>query len=123
MKGHSTDGDKGMGDAAPTSNADKSTEENGRSTIADRVWRFIGIVGFAVVSGVVLSLAWAVALLQYVHLLVRGDTNRELAGFMDVLTAYLGQILDYLAGRGKTDDMPFPFSAFPDTSAKDGNDG
>jgi hypothetical protein len=74
--------------------------------------RGLFILVFAIISGVAKLLVTLVAVFQFITLLFKGQTNEAVIPFGQNLSTYLYQITLFLTF--KTDEMPFPFLAFPD---------
>ncbi|MFT5277861.1 MAG: hypothetical protein ACI97K_001246 [Glaciecola sp.] len=67
---------------------------------------------FSIISGVAKFIVTLVAVFQFITLLFKGETNDAMKPFGQNLSTYLYQITLFLTF--KTDEMPFPFVAFPD---------
>lgn len=80
--------------------------------ISDKIWRLIAMVAFALIAYFGFIALVVLAAMQYIVVLVADKPNQELRKFMGRLIAYLKDIYDYLSYA--RDEMPFPFSAFPE---------
>jgi hypothetical protein len=67
---------------------------------------------FAIISGLAKLIVAFVAVFQFVTLLFKGQVNEAVIPLGQNLSTYLYQITLFLTF--KTDDMPFPFSPFPE---------
>lgn len=82
------------------------------------LWRFFGILVFGFISYLVLIVAWTCSALQFVVILVQREPSQRIGHLMDQINAYMGQILDYLAGRTDATDLPFPLGPLPEPHIK-----
>jgi len=71
---------------------------------------------FTMISGVVKLIVTLVAVFQFITLLFKGQVNKAALPFGQNLSTYLYQITLFVTF--KTDEMPFPFSDFPDGPPK-----
>jgi hypothetical protein len=78
--------------------------------------RGLFMVLFAIISWLAKWVVNIVALLQFVTLLITGKTNTSVLPFGQNLSTYLYQITLFLTF--KTEDMPFPFTSFPDEASE-----
>jgi hypothetical protein len=69
---------------------------------------------FGIFSGVAKLIVSLVAVFQFLTLLFKGEVNQAVIPFGQNLSTYIYQITLFLTF--KTDQMPFPFVAFPDGS-------
>lgn len=83
------------------------------------LWRAIALIGFGVVSWLVLLAGWAISALQFVVNLVRDEPNAMLANLNRRLGIYLTEILAFMGGEQSIDTLPFPFSEFPGAESPD----
>ena len=74
--------------------------------------RGLFIILFAIISGVAKFVVTLVALFQFITLLFKGEVNEAVIPLGQNLSTYLYQITLFLTF--KTEEMPFPFLAFPD---------
>jgi hypothetical protein len=74
--------------------------------------RGLFMIVFAMISGVAKLIVTLVAVFQFVTLLFKGQANAAVIPLGQNLSTYLYQITLFLTF--KTDEMPFPFLAFPD---------
>lgn len=81
-------------------------------TNVDTWKRGLFMVVFAIISGVAKLIVTLVAVFQFVTLLFKGQANAAVIPLGQNLSTYLYQITLFLTF--KTDEMPFPFLAFPD---------
>ena len=79
--------------------------------------RLLPLIFFGIIAYVVLMVSYIMAAIQFVVVIVSGEPNSQLRDFGQRLASYLQEILDYLIYR--TDQMPFPFAAFPGTEVKE----
>jgi hypothetical protein len=83
-----------------------------------RTWlRLVTMVLFAIIFIVATWLAAAIVVLQFLVVLVTGDTNSNLQSLGSSMGIYLHNIVDYLSYNN--DDLPFPFADWPDASRTD----
>ena len=80
--------------------------------VADLIWRLVAMVTFAIIANFGFIAYLVLASMQYVVVVITDKPNEELKGFMTRVASYLAEIFAYL--RFDTDNMPFPFSEFPD---------
>jgi hypothetical protein len=85
-------------------------------TNVDTWKRGLFMVVFAIISGVAKLIVTLVAVFQFVTLLFKGQVNKTVLPLGQNLSTYLYQITLFLTF--KTDEMPFPFLAFPDAAPK-----
>ena len=74
--------------------------------------RGLFMILFSIISGVAKFIVTLVAVFQFITLLFKGETNDAMKPLGQNLSTYLYQITLFLTF--KTDEMPFPFIAFPD---------
>jgi hypothetical protein len=67
---------------------------------------------FAIISAVAKLVITVMAVFQFLTLLFKGETNKALIPFGQNMSTYMYQITLFITF--KTDEMPFPFIAFPD---------
>ena len=91
-------------------------DEKTKATLTNlETWkRGIFMIVFAIISGIAKLVVTLVAVFQFITLLFNGQPNVSLIPFGQNLSTYLYQITLFLVF--KTDERPFPFSAFPDGS-------
>lgn len=78
--------------------------------------RGLFMVLFAIISWLAKWVVNIVALLQFITLLITGRTNASVLPFGQNLSTYLYQITLFLTF--KTEEMPFPFTPFPDDASE-----
>ena len=83
-----------------------------RLTNLDTWKRGLFMVVFAIISTVAKLLVSLVAVFQFFTVLFKGQTNTAVIPFGQNLSTYTYQITLFLTFN--TDDMPFPFTDFPD---------
>jgi hypothetical protein len=88
-----------------------------RLTSSEHWLRFVFMVLFAVISGVVSYLLTALVILQFVWGLVTGDGNEKLRKLGSSMAQYIYQVLRYLTYN--TEDKPFPFADWPESEESD----
>lgn len=76
---------------------------------------------FIVIFHVAEVVVGAVVLLQFLFTLFTGNTNPRLLQFGQNLSEYVYQILGFVTFN--TEDMPFPFSDWPETGKRIESDG
>jgi hypothetical protein len=97
----------------PSTNGDISEHVKSRST-----WlRLVFMLLFAVVFYISELVLFAVALLQFLWKLFTGDVNERLTAFGANLGEFLRRVVLFLTFN--TEDMPFPFSDWPDVAPED----
>ena len=74
--------------------------------------RGLFMIVFVIISGLAKLIVTLVAVFQYITLLFKGQVNENVIPFGQNLSTYLYQVTLFLTF--KTDEMPFPFLAFPD---------
>lgn len=72
---------------------------------------------FLVIYNVVEALVVLVAVFQFGHTLITGDTNRRLLGFGRHLSAYILEIMHYLTYV--REQRPYPFNPWPTPTTED----
>ena len=85
----------------------------------DWLWRALAVLSFGFISYIILVLAWVLAAVQYGVIVIKGEKNQQLSNLMQHLNAYLSQILRYLGGDTKANDLPFPFNDLPTKTEAD----
>lgn len=78
--------------------------------------RGLFMILFAIISGLAKLIISVVAVFQFITLLFKGQVNEAVIPFGQNLSTYMYQMTLFLTF--KTDDMPFPFHAFPDGTPK-----
>ena len=78
--------------------------------------RGLFMVLFAIISWLAKWVVNIVALLQFITVLITGQTNASVLPFGQNLSTYLYQITLFLTF--KTEVMPFPFTPFPDEASE-----
>lgn len=73
--------------------------------------RLLYVILFAIIYGVADIIVTAVVVLQFGFVLLTGKRNEYVLAFGGTLSRFLYEILLYLTF--KSDDKPFPFSAWP----------
>jgi hypothetical protein len=74
--------------------------------------RGLFMILFIIISGAAKFIVTLVAIFQFITLLFKGQTNEAVIPLGQNLSTYLYQITLFLTF--KTEEMPFPFLAFPD---------
>ncbi len=93
-------------------------EKNLRSK---RTWlRLVTMILFAIIFVLATWLTAAIVVLQFLVVLVSGDTNSNLQNLGSSMGIYLHNIVDYLSYN--SDDLPFPFADWPVASSADDQD-
>ncbi len=92
-----------------------------KNLTSKRTWlRLVTMVLFAIIFIVSTWLAAAIVILQFLVVLVTGDTNSNLQNLGSSMGIYLHNIVDYLSYNN--DDLPFPFANWPDASGSGDQD-
>ncbi|MEE8544035.1 MAG: DUF4389 domain-containing protein [Gammaproteobacteria bacterium] len=98
--------------------ADESTEKDHTATrIEDNIksgstWlRLLFMILFVALWSISRIIVVAVVVLQFLWVLIAGDSNARLAGFGQSLATYTYQIVMYLTFN--TEEQPFPFADWP----------
>lgn len=87
------------------------------SITSDSFWiRTIYMLLFAIIYGLADIAVVTIAIIQWVHTLVTGDSNDRLDEFMSSLAQYLRSIVAFLGYS--TEEKPFPFADWPDPDNK-----
>ena len=73
--------------------------------------RLLFMVLFLALWGISRVVVLAVVVLQFLWVLIRGETNEQLTGFGQSLATYTYQIVLYLTFS--TEERPFPFADWP----------
>lgn len=102
----------GRGDSAvlavtapePPAGADKDL-------LADRFWRLVAMVAFALLIYFALIPFLVLAAMQFGVILMTGERNREVHQLLARLLKYIHQCLGFIAYG--TEEMPFPFGPLP----------
>jgi len=96
--------------------------ENGTQTVPPSATRLpfpairlLYSIGFAVIAWFVFWLVLAVAILQFVVIVIDGKVNGEIRDFSLRLLQYLAELLSFVAFV--RDDQPFPIGPFPPAKA------
>ncbi len=92
-----------------------TTQTRGTAERSSPWLRLLPLIFFGIIADVVLLLYYVMTAVQFVVVIVTGAPNDQMRAFGERLSAYLREILDYLIYR--TDQMPFPFAAFPGTES------
>ncbi len=82
------------------------------------LWRFFGILVFGFISYLLLMAAWICSAIQFFVILIQQKPNQQLFRLMGQISAYIEQILNYLAGRTDATDLPFPLGTLPEPHFK-----
>lgn len=82
------------------------------------LYRFFGILVFGFISYFLLMAAWICSAIQFFVILIQQKPNQQLFRLMSQISAYIEQILNYLAGRTDATDLPFPLGALPEPHIK-----
>ena len=98
-------------------NTEKDTSWQGRLLSVDHWLRFVFMVLFAIILGVVGYVMTALVVLQFIWGLITGEGNDKLRDFGSSLSQYIYQTLRFLTYN--TEDKPFPFADWPDSESKD----
>jgi len=78
--------------------------------------RLIYMILFAIVVNVAELVVGVIAVVQFMSKLFSGRINQQLAEFGEGLSLYFRQIVAFLTFQ--TEDKPFPFAPWPETSAR-----
>lgn len=84
--------------------------------VKDKWLRALYMVLFVIIFELVKILSWAVAVLQFIFVLVADNKNQQLLQFSQKLGLYSAQIIHF--NSYNTEEKPFPFSSWPDSSKK-----
>ncbi len=89
-------------------------EQETKANLGQRsTWmRLVYMILFVVVFNIVEVVAGVVVVVQFLSKLISGRVNEQLRGLGQKLGAYLYEIVAFLTFH--TDDMPYPFSPWPD---------
>ena len=107
-----TTSDQPMDHVPPDRSAGSGSEPGAlqKNLTAGSTWmRFLFMVLFAVLYGVSRLVTAVVVIVQFIHVLVTGDTNEQLKTFGHSLAIYSYQVVDYLTFN--TETRPFPFDS------------
>lgn len=92
-------------------------QENTQKTSGKKIWsRLLYMILFAIVFGITETVVYITALVAFASMLVRGSINPSILGFGKNLGKFVNQIVEFLTFN--TEDLPFPFTAWPDEPAK-----
>ncbi len=91
---------------------DPKLEQTG--SVADKVWRLIAMVAFAFIGYFTFLAIVILAAMQFVVVFLDNKPNKEIHNFTGRLGTFLIETFAFLTYR--QDEMPFPFSAFPEKS-------
>ena len=108
-----------MSDTTASSANDTPSEEPKRiGTEKDEkeaLWvRLLFMLGYWFLGNLAFSVAIFLGALQFVVILIRGESNSELKNFSRNLIQFVWQCLAYVTFN--SDEKPFPLSRFPDIS-------
>ncbi len=78
--------------------------------------RLLFMLGYWFLGNLAFSVSIFLGALQFVVILIRGDSNEELKTFSRNLIQFVWQCLSYVTFN--SDEKPFPLSRFPDTKAE-----
>ena len=78
--------------------------------------RLVYMVLFAIVVNLAELVVAVIAVVQFVSKLFSGQINQQLAEFGEGLSLYFREIIAFLTFQ--TEDKPFPFAPWPETSAR-----
>lgn len=92
---------------------DKEKTWSERLLSAEHWLRFLFMVLFAIILGVVGYVMTAVVVLQFIWGLVTGEGNDKLRQFGSSLSQYIYQTLRFLSYN--TEEKPFPFADWPES--------
>ncbi len=83
-------------------------------SVEDPWKRALYIVLFLMINGFILkSVVFVTAVVQFAHVIIKGETNTYLAGFNEGLSNYSYRLTRYVTCL--TDQKPFPFSTWDNT--------
>lgn len=83
----------------------------------DHWLRFVFMVFFAIILGVVSYVITVLVVVQFIWALIAGEGNDKLREFGSALSHYIYQILRFLTYN--TEDKPFPFNDWPESEKKE----
>ena len=87
-----------------------------RLTKGETWMRLIYMLLFAIIVNIAELVVAVIAVVQFVSKLFAGQINQQLAEFGEELSLYFRAIIAFLTFR--TEDKPFPFAPWPETSAR-----
>lgn len=82
-----------------------------KNLLADRFWRLVAMVAFALLIYFALIPFLILAAMQFGVILMTGERNREVHQLLARLLKYIHQCLGFIAYG--TEEMPFPFGPLP----------
>lgn len=80
-------------------------------TATSKWLRALYIILFAIINYFVQMVSWAVALFQFILVLITDKPNQRLLQFSQNLGKYMANIIHYISYN--TEEKPFPFSDWP----------
>lgn len=80
--------------------------------IAEKLWRLVGMVAFALIGHFTLVALLVLSAMQFVVTLISEKPNGEIKSFMGRLIKYFREIFEYMSFN--SNEMPFPFKQFPE---------
>ncbi len=83
----------------------------------DHWLRFVFMLLFAFILGIISYVVTALVLLQFIWALVTGEGNDKLRKFGSSAAQYIYQILRFLTYN--SEDKPFPFADWPESEKED----
>ena len=104
-------------DHVPADESTETEEDHTGTSIEDNIksgstWlRLLFMILFVALWSISRIIVVAVVALQFLWVLIAGDSNSRLAGFGQSLATYTYQIVMYLTFN--TEEQPFPFSDWP----------
>jgi Domain of unknown function (DUF4389) len=93
---------------------DAKLEKSG--SVADKLWRMIAMVAFAFIGYFTFMAIVILAAMQFVVVFLDDKPNKEIHHFTGRLGSFLNETFAFLTYR--QDEMPFPFSTFPEKTDK-----
>ena len=94
-----------------TSQEEKSGKEDDLSAIKSRNWsciltRAVFMIAFGALSSLAMSVAFSLAFINMLVLIVTGEANTQLTSLTQNLGKYVAEVFDYLSQN--TEEKPFP---------------
>ncbi|MGY8986350.1 MAG: DUF4389 domain-containing protein [Sphingomonadales bacterium] len=90
----------------------KSETETRSINLADKTWRLMAMIAFAFIGIWSFFLLIVLSAVQFVVVIVNDKINFEIKTFMEGIGHFITQVYKFLSYS--SEEIPFPFSPFPD---------
>lgn len=85
-------------------------------SVKDKWFRLIFMILFVIIMWIARCIVGLIAIVQFIYVLFAGIPLKALLPFSESISSYIYQIIQFLTYL--TEDKPFPFKAWPSSSAK-----